>query len=219
MCAKVFTAQRSTRRTCSNACRQRAKRARKRAAQWDHLLPEARCQWCGGPRFPGETDSENERRALIALTHPRRSHTRKYCSPECRKAARKFRYRVAGLSDDSPYRVAGYPMSGDRYALAEAVPCLLSAEWHEMARVVLSLIERGGVLALPPALSDPFADPDVPVSRWRTFDLAAIREDMASHGSDRAPGDAHPDREAAGPETLPPAEREQIAAELLKGLP
>jgi len=50
-CAEPMTAQRSNRNYCSEVCRQRAKRARERAARWDELPMEATCDSCGGPLY------------------------------------------------------------------------------------------------------------------------------------------------------------------------
>jgi hypothetical protein len=144
-CATEVAAQRSTRRYCSEACKQRAKRAREWAAQWDHVLPEAKCRWCYGLLFPAKSDRDNER---LALAHPWWTHRRKYCSPECRNAARRYCYRVARTSEKSAYRVTD-PVR-DSYALAEPAPCWRSAEWHELARLVLAAMEKGWVLAPPP---------------------------------------------------------------------
>jgi hypothetical protein len=172
-CGAKFTAQRRTRKYCSETCRQRAKRARERAAQWDHLPLEARCAHCGGPLFP-----DNPSKALKG--NPNWTHHRKYCSRECRNAARRYRYRVALAGEDSPYRVAG-PAS-DPDTLAEPVPCWRSAQWHEAARVVLTLMGNGWVLARPqdpPEFSEEeltWRPADAFPSGWRPVDLATARE-------------------------------------------
>ena len=112
------------------------------------MLLEARCQRCGGLLFPDKSERENEHLVSIALAHPRQGHIRKYCSRECRNAARRFHHRVAQVCEDSPYRVAN-PVS-DPYVLAKPAPCWRSAEWHELARLVLTVMEKGWVLAPPP---------------------------------------------------------------------
>jgi len=177
-----FSAQRSTRRYCGEACKQRAKRARERAAQWDHLPPEARCQWCGGLLFPDKSERDNERLALYALGNPRRAHARKYCSCGCRNAARRFRYRVAHMSEESAYRVTD-PVP-DPYALTEPAPCWRSAQWHEQARFVLTAMKIGWVLA-------PAPDQE----HIGEIDLALVRDFAASKHSGPSPGDGRADRE------------------------
>jgi hypothetical protein len=209
VCSTEFTAQRRTRRYCSEACRQRAKRARERAAEWPHLLPEERCTWCAGPLFPEDP-------SLALKGKSRWTHRRKYCSAECRNAARRFRYRVAQADEDSPYRVTGPPAS-DPDALAQPVPCWRSAEWHETACVVLALMGNGWVLARPP---DPpefsegeltWTPADAFPAEWEPVDLATAREFAASHHSGPSPGEAREDRELsvrkqgipASPDTAP----------------
>lgn len=192
VCAAEFTAQRSTRRYCSEAHRQRAKRDRELAAEADEsaerlgLWRHARCWWCDGPLFPDKPERDNERLAAIALAHKTMGNIRKYCSPEHRNAARRYRYRVARLTgtpyrdvtryrvtqadEDSSYRVTD--PTGDPYALTEPMPCWRSAEWHEMARLVLILMEQGFVLDHP---EEGFVD----LARVREFAARPPDEDAA----------------------------------------
>ena len=109
------------------------------------------------------------------------SHIRKYCSPECRNAARRYRYRVAQTSEESPYRVVD--PAGDPHALIEPTPCWRSADWHELARLVVTVMEKGWVLMPPPDEGQ------------LGIDQAQVRDFMASQRFDPAPGDASADRE------------------------
>ena len=192
-CAAEFTAQRSTRRYCSEACKQRAKRARERAgewaAPWQHVLAEAKCQWCGGLLFPDKPEHDNVR---LALAHPWWTHRRKYCTHQCRSAARRYRYRVAHQREDAPYRVAD--TASDPYALAEPAPCWRSAEWHELARSVLAAMEKGWVLT-----------PPLDQEHLGAIDLTLAREIVASQHSGPSPGDACADREPSLCEQEDPA--------------
>ena len=111
---------------------------RERAKRWDYLRPEpeAMCQRCGGPLYPDAPGKSS-----WSMGNPFWTHRRKYCCSSAGNTARRFRYRVAGLSEDSRYRV-----TGNRYALSEPVPCWRSEEWHLLAKVAIGLMEQGWVL-------------------------------------------------------------------------
>ena len=94
------------------------------------------CQRCGAPAVPGCA-----RQVLVEHGQSLLDSPPQVLLPECRNTARRFRYRVAGLSEDSRYRV-----TGNRYALSEPVPCWRSEEWHLLAKVAIGLMEQGWVL-------------------------------------------------------------------------
>jgi hypothetical protein len=99
-----MAAERSTRRYCSEACKQRAKRARERelATLENGELP---CLMCGAP-MPGAHEIISRK---FGYRPPRR-----YCGSECRQRARNYRrqlarYRVGQPDQDRPYRVGSEP--------------------------------------------------------------------------------------------------------------
>lgn len=155
-----MTAQRSTKRYCSEACKQRAKRVMERAAR----AGEAACLECGR-EIPGYR-TEAERTRIAARSGSNVIYAgRKYCGRECRQkaAARRRAYRVAEAGQEAPYQVA----QGDGnviITLPERAP-------EEALRRILAVAERRGGLAVVVVpdgpqfrefrdRADPFGGPD-----------------------------------------------------------
>jgi hypothetical protein len=151
-CRQEMTAQRKTKLYCSNACKQKAKRARKRAKQageWEVL-----CKVC---QRPVEQPSRSLR---VAEYHGR--NVRLYCSDKCRQERRRQRaaerrYRVAHPSADDPYRVSRSRWQG------EMLSCGHTTEWHELADSVLNLLIDG---RLAWAHTEPTLFGDLPHPAW-----------------------------------------------------
>lgn len=126
-CLRPMTAQRSTKRYCSEVCKQKAKRALQRAGR----NGEAACLECGR-EIPGYR-TEAERRRIAARSRSGKVYAGgKYCGPECRRKAalRRRAYRVAEAGQEAPYRVGQGDGSGQSCCRRRPPGKLSGASWR-----------------------------------------------------------------------------------------